>query len=58
MDVTKQIKALPFMDSASKELHASLTELGSIKSLEAGQILAKQFEVGQYLYFQIGRAHV
>ncbi|PYF83085.1 GDSL-like lipase/acylhydrolase family protein [Marinomonas alcarazii] len=51
MDVKKHIKTFPFMADVDSELMASLTDLASIKSLKAGEVLAKQFEIGQHIYF-------
>lgn len=51
MDVKKHIKTFPFMADVESDLMASLTDLASIKSLEAGEVLAKQFEIGQHIYF-------
>ncbi|MEL0637044.1 cyclic nucleotide-binding domain-containing protein [Marinomonas sp. TI.3.20] len=51
MDISKQIQALPFMANVSAELHTSLLNIASFKHLEAGEVLAKQFEIGQSLYF-------
>lgn len=39
------------MADVESDLMASLTDLASIKSLEAGEVLAKQFEIGQHIYF-------
>ncbi|MCB5161358.1 GDSL-type esterase/lipase family protein [Marinomonas algarum] len=51
MDVTQQINAFPFMDKVDSTLAAAFVELASIKTLKSGEVLAKQFEIGQYLYF-------
>ncbi|MGO3405765.1 cyclic nucleotide-binding domain-containing protein [Marinomonas sp.] len=51
MDITEQIQAMPFMADTSKELHASLLDIASIKTLNSGELLAKQFEIGHSLYF-------
>ncbi|NLQ16035.1 cyclic nucleotide-binding domain-containing protein [Marinomonas sp. M1K-6] len=53
MDVTKQVQAFPFTADADDELASSLIDIANIKTLKAGDILAKQFEVGQHLYFLI-----
>ncbi|SBS32271.1 Cyclic nucleotide-binding domain protein [Marinomonas spartinae] len=49
--IIKHVNALPFMENVDDELRQSLIELVSIKTLDAGEVLAKQFEIGQYLYF-------
>lgn len=51
MDVTKQLSAFPFMADLTPELHSSLVDLANIRSLKAGEVLAKQFEIGQNIYF-------
>ena len=51
MDVTKQVQAFPFMANVDAELATAMTSMASIKTLKAGEILAKQFEIGQHLYF-------
>ncbi|TYL48255.1 cyclic nucleotide-binding domain-containing protein [Marinomonas sp. IMCC 4694] len=51
MDITTQINAFPFMSDADVQLSASLIDLATIKVLKSGEVLAKQFEVGQNLYF-------
>jgi len=51
MDITKQINTFPFTADLDEELMSSLTDLASIKKLKAGEVLAKQFEIGQYIYF-------
>ena len=51
MDITTHINAFPFMADIDAELASSLTNLASIKTLTAGDILAKQFEIGQNIYF-------
>ncbi|MDP5057197.1 MAG: cyclic nucleotide-binding domain-containing protein [Marinomonas hwangdonensis] len=53
MDITKQIHAFPFIGNVSTELMTSLVDLASTKTLTVGEVLAKQFEVGQYIYFLI-----
>ncbi|MBJ7539936.1 cyclic nucleotide-binding domain-containing protein [Marinomonas transparens] len=53
MDVTKQIQAFPFMSDIDAELSSSLIDLASVTSLKAGDVLAKQFEIGHSLYFLI-----
>lgn len=50
MDISTHIQALPFMAEASDALHTSLINIACFKKLEAGEILAKQFELGQSLY--------
>ncbi len=51
MDITKHINTFPFMADIDADLASSLTDLASIKTLKAGDILAKQFEIGQNIYF-------
>ena len=51
MDVKKQIDAFPFMVDVDTELTTSLIDLACIKKLKAGEVLAKQFEIGQCIYF-------
>lgn len=51
MDITKHINTLPFMADLDAELASSLIDLASITNLKAGDILAKQFEIGQNIYF-------
>lgn len=51
MDVKKHIKTFPFMADVESDLMSSLTDLASLKSLKAGEVLAKQFEIGQHIYF-------
>ncbi|ETX11060.1 cyclic nucleotide-binding protein [Marinomonas ushuaiensis DSM 15871] len=51
MDVKSQVLAFPFMANIDAELASSLTDLASIKTLKAGDVLAKQFEIGQHIYF-------
>lgn len=53
MDATKSIKALPFMENAGDELFKALSDLACIKTLDAGEVLAKQFQIGENLYFLI-----
>jgi len=51
MDVKSQVQSFPFMANIDAELASSLTDLASIKTLKAGDVLAKQFEIGQHIYF-------
>ncbi|BFM48937.1 cyclic nucleotide-binding domain-containing protein [Marinomonas sp. THO17] len=51
MDVTKHLKAFPFMANLDATLHDTLVELASIKDLKTGEVLAKQFAIGQNIYF-------
>lgn len=51
MDVKSQVQAFPFMANIDEELASSLTDLASIKMLSTGDVLAKQFEIGQHIYF-------
>lgn len=51
MDVTQQVNRFPFMANTEDELASSLIDLASIKTLKSGDVLAKQFEIGQHIYF-------
>jgi CRP-like cAMP-binding protein/lysophospholipase L1-like esterase len=51
MDVTTQVDAFPFMIGIDADLTSEMTNLASIKTLKTGDILAKQFEIGQHIYF-------
>ncbi|REG84261.1 cyclic nucleotide-binding domain-containing protein [Marinomonas pollencensis] len=51
MDITEQIQAMPFMADISKDMHTSLLDIASIRKLNSGELLAKQFEIGHSLYF-------
>ena len=51
MDLSKHISAFPFIQDASDNVVQTLTELAQVKTLTAGEMLARQFEVGHNLYF-------
>ncbi len=51
MDLSKHVSAFPFIQDASDNVIKTLTELAQIKTLSAGEVLARQFEVGTHLYF-------
>ncbi|MEP0071454.1 MAG: cyclic nucleotide-binding domain-containing protein, partial [Marinomonas sp.] len=51
MDVVKQIQAFPFIENADADLISTLADLASIKNLKPEEVLAKQFEIGQHIYF-------
>ncbi|MDB4837354.1 cyclic nucleotide-binding domain-containing protein [Marinomonas sp.] len=51
MDIASQIQAFPFMADVDSDLETLLASLASARTLAAGEILAKQFEIGENLYF-------
>lgn len=53
MDLSNYVSALPFTEKASKQVIQTLNELAQVKYLDAGEMLAQQFEVGHSLYFLI-----
>ena len=53
MDVIKQIQAFPFIENADADLISALADLASVKTLKPEEVLAKQFEIGQHIYFLV-----
>ncbi|MCV2402448.1 cyclic nucleotide-binding domain-containing protein [Marinomonas sp. C2222] len=51
MDIATQIQAFPFMANVDSDLENLLTSMASTRTLTAGEVLAKQFEIGENLYF-------
>ncbi|TDO98755.1 GDSL-type esterase/lipase family protein [Marinomonas balearica] len=51
MDTNEIVATLPFIKDAPKEVIDALRQCGNIKELTAGESLAKQFEIGQDIYF-------
>ncbi|MBM6549680.1 cyclic nucleotide-binding domain-containing protein [Marinomonas ostreistagni] len=51
MDLSNYVSALPFAEHASDDVIQTLNELAHYKTLKAGEMLARQFEVGHSLYF-------
>ncbi|MBJ7550630.1 cyclic nucleotide-binding domain-containing protein [Marinomonas ostreistagni] len=53
MDLSNYVGELPFTQSAPQHVIQTLNELAQLKELNAGDMLAQQFEVGHSLYFLI-----
>ena len=53
MDLSKYVSALPFIEEASDEVLDTLNSLAHFETLSAGDMLARQFEVGHSLYFLV-----
>lgn len=53
MDLSNYVSALPFIETASDEVTQTLNEIAHYKALSAGDVLARQFEVGHSLYFLV-----
>ena len=53
MDLSNYVGELPFNQSAPQHVIQTLNELAQLKELNAGDMLAQQFEVGHSLYFLI-----
>lgn len=51
MNLTRQIKQLPFIEKAAPEVISSLIQIADIIELEKDDYLVKQFDIGQHLYF-------
>lgn len=51
MNLTRQIKQLPFIEKAAPEVISSLIQIADIIELEKDEYLVKQFDIGQHLYF-------
>ncbi|EAQ67040.1 hypothetical protein MED121_13970 [Marinomonas sp. MED121] len=51
MNLTRQIKQLPFIEKAAPEVISSLIQVADIIELEKDDYLVKQFDIGKHLYF-------
>ncbi len=53
MDLSNYVSDLPFTQNAPQHVIQTLNELAQLKELNAGDMLAQQFEVGHSLYFLV-----
>ncbi|ADZ92286.1 GDSL-type esterase/lipase family protein [Marinomonas mediterranea] len=51
MDTNEIVPGLPFTQDAPETIIDALKQCGTLKELSAGESLAKQFEIGQEIYF-------
>lgn len=51
MNLTRQVKQLPFLEQAETDVISSLIQIAEIVELEADEYLVKQFDIGNHLYF-------